>query len=167
MREQILEILQDLMPDVDFENATSLADDGIIDSINVCEINRPEFLDKVFSDFTGGKIDRKTGLYKSGASKNEFRFVSNNKLYDLKALMEDYVDDICKQAKDGKVTKDLLKKIKNKNIALSGLNFVAGFAVAALFLSTLIPKFQYWVTRKTTGKDLFPGVYEEDIANKK
>ena len=38
MREQILEILQDLMPDVDFENATSLADDGIIDSINVVNI---------------------------------------------------------------------------------------------------------------------------------
>ena len=38
MREQILEILQDLMPDVDFENTTSLADDGIIDSINVVNI---------------------------------------------------------------------------------------------------------------------------------
>ena len=38
MREQILEILKDLMPDVDFENATSLADDGIIDSINVVNI---------------------------------------------------------------------------------------------------------------------------------
>ena len=62
--------------------------------------------------------------------------------------------------------KDILKKAKNRNIAFSGLNFVVGFVVAAAFLSTLIPKFQYWVTRKTTGKDLFPGVYEEDIAKK-
>ena len=38
MREQILEILKDLMPNVDFEKATSLADDGIIDSINVVNI---------------------------------------------------------------------------------------------------------------------------------
>ena len=38
MREQILEILQDLMPNVDFEKATTLADDGIIDSINVVNI---------------------------------------------------------------------------------------------------------------------------------
>lgn len=38
MREEILEILTDLMPNVDFENATSLADDGIIDSINVVNI---------------------------------------------------------------------------------------------------------------------------------
>jgi hypothetical protein len=42
----------------------------------------------------------------------------------------------------------------------SGLNFAAGFTVAALFLSTLIPKFQYYVTRKTTGVDAFPGVYD-------
>ena len=38
MREEILEILTDLMPNVDFDNATSLADDGIIDSINVVNI---------------------------------------------------------------------------------------------------------------------------------
>ena len=38
MRKQILEILEDLMPNVDFENATTLADDGIIDSINVVNI---------------------------------------------------------------------------------------------------------------------------------
>ena len=56
----------------------------------------------------------------------------------------------------------MLKKAKNKNIFYSGANFVAGFAVAAMFLSTLIPKFQYWYTRKTTGKDLFPGTYQEE-----
>ena len=42
----------------------------------------------------------------------------------------------------------------------SGINFAAGFAVAALFLSTLIPKFQYWVTKQKTGMDTFPGTYE-------
>lgn len=139
----------------------------IIDAINECEINKPEFLDRIFSDFTGGKVNRRTGLYEVGASKKEFRYVSNEKLYNLKTLMEDYVEDICKHAKDGKITKDILKKAKNKNLWLSGANFVAGFAVAALFLSTLIPKFQYWYTRRTTGHDLFPGVYEEDIARQK
>ena len=33
----------------------------------------------------------------------------------VKGLMEDYVDDICKNAKNGKITKDVLKKAKNKN----------------------------------------------------
>ena len=74
--------------------------------------------------------------------------------------MENYVKDICKAAKDGKVNKDLLNKMKNKNLIYSGINFAAGFTVAAIFLSTLIPKFQYWVTRMKTGKNEFPGTYD-------
>ena len=132
----------------------------IIDSMNIAEINKPEFLDKVFSDFTGGHIDKKTGKYIHGASKDEYRFVSNKKLYNLKTEMEDYVKDICKKSKDGKVNKELLKKMKNNNLIFSGINFALGFAVAALFLSTLIPKFQYWYTRQTTGKNEFPGTYD-------
>lgn len=124
----------------------------IIDAINIAEINNPKLLDKVFTDFT------------NGASKDEFRFVSNSKLYGLKAEMEDYIQDICKKAKDGKITKDSLKKMKNKNLVASGINFAAGFAVAALFLSTLIPKFQYWYTRHTTGKHEFPGTYDLENA---
>ncbi len=38
MREEIIEILKELLPDVDVENATSMADDGLIDSINVVNI---------------------------------------------------------------------------------------------------------------------------------
>lgn len=120
----------------------------IIDAINVSQINNPELLDKVFVNYT------------DGASKDEYKFVSNKKLYGLKTDMENYVKDLCKDAKDGKINKEALSKFKNKNLVYSGVNFVAGFAVAALFLSTLIPKFQYWYTRKTTGKDEFPGTYD-------
>ena len=74
--------------------------------------------------------------------------------------MEQYIETICKTAKDGKVDKKLLEKVKNKNIMYSGINFLTGFAISALFLSTLIPKFQYYVTRKTTGADAFPGTYD-------
>lgn len=122
----------------------------IIDAINKAEINNPELLDKMFTEFSGG------------ASKDEFKFISNKKLYNFKAEMEQYIETICKEAKDGKISKEILKKAKNKNIKFSGINFVAGFVVAATFLSTLIPKFQYWVTRQKTGKDLFPGVYENE-----
>ena len=120
----------------------------IIDAYNISAINDPKFLDKIFSDFTGG------------ASKNEFKYISNSSLYNLKAEMEQYVESICKLAKDGKINKDVLKKAKNNNLMFSGINFAAGFAVAALFLSTLIPKFQYWVTKQKTGLDTFPGTYE-------
>lgn len=120
----------------------------VIDAINVSEINNPELLDEVFGQLT------------NKAHKDPYKFVSNKVLYDKKAQMEDYVADICKKSKNGKVNKDLLKSVKNKNLLHSGINFVAGFATAAIFLSTLIPKIQYWYTRKTTGKNEFPGTYE-------
>ena len=132
----------------------------IIDALNVAEINDPKLLENIFSDFTGGHFDKKLGKYVGGASQNELKYVSNDKLYGLKADMENYVKDICKAAKDGKVNKDLLNKMKNKNLIYSGINFAAGFTVAAIFLSTLIPKFQYWVTRMKTGKNEFPGTYD-------
>lgn len=36
--EKLLEILKDIRPDVDFENETSLIDDGILDSFDVVSI---------------------------------------------------------------------------------------------------------------------------------
>ena len=74
--------------------------------------------------------------------------------------MIEYAETVCKEAKDGKVNADLLKKVKNKNLMYNGINFAAGFAVAAAFLSTFIPKIQYYMTRKTTGIDAFPGTYD-------
>ena len=53
-----------------------------------------------------------------------------------------------------------LRIFKNKNITYNGINFAAGFVVAAAFLSTFIPKIQYYITRKTTGVDAFPGTYD-------
>ena len=115
-------------------------------------------LQNVFDDFTGG--NKKKGI--KGDYINEYKYVSNKKLYKLKDEMAQYVDRICKEAKDGKINKALLEKVQKKNLIYNGVNFLAGFAVAAAFLSTLIPKFQYYVTRKTTGVDAFPGVYDFD-----
>ena len=120
----------------------------VIDSMNKAEINDVELLDKVFADLTGDK------------HKKEFKYVSNSRLYKLKAEMENYAETICKASKDGKVNKKLLEKVRNKNLMYSGINFAAGFVVAAAFLSTFIPKIQYWYTRTTTGKNEFPGTYD-------
>lgn len=119
----------------------------LLDAYNNAKVTDPELLDKVYNDFTGG------------AHKNEFKFVSNSKLENLKKEMIDYAQDICKEAKDGKINKDVLKKAKDKNIMYNGINFAAGFVFAAAFLSTFIPKIQYYITRKTTGVDAFPGTY--------
>ena len=120
----------------------------LLDVYNKAEINNPKLLDKVFTDFT------------NGANKSEYRYVSNKKLYSLKGEMEQYIETICKSSKDGKINQNLLNKVKNKNLLYNGINFIAGFGVAAAFLSTYIPKIQYYVTKKTTGVDAFPGVYD-------
>lgn len=120
----------------------------IIDALNVSEMNSSKILKPVFEEFT------------DGASSDPYRYVSNKKLYKLKAEMERYVNDILKMAKDGKVDKKLIDKMKNKNLTYSGINFVAGFVFAATFLSTIIPKIQYYMTKKRTGVDAFPGTYD-------
>lgn len=143
----------------------------IIDAYNNAEINSTKLLNNVFSEFTGGKgniigEDAKGKKIHSeveftgGNYIDEFRYVSNKKLYKLKSQMEQYVETICKEAKGGKINKALLDKVRHKNIMFSGINFATGFTVAAIFLSTLIPKFQYYVTRRTTGVDAFPGTYD-------
>lgn len=143
----------------------------LIDCYNVAEINNPDLLHNVFSEYTGGK-GKEVGKnangkpilsefeFVGGNYNDEYRYVSNKKLYKLKAQMEQYVETVCKAAKGGNVNKKLLNTIKNKNIIYSGINFAAGFIFAAAFLSTFIPKIQYYVTRKTTGVDAFPGVYD-------
>ncbi len=109
------------------------------------EVNSPKFLHSIFDNFT------------DGAYKNEYKYVSHKSLYKHKDNVAQYIDDIIKAAKDGKVDSNLLKSVKNKNLMYNGLNFAAGFIVAVAFLSTLIPKIQYYVTRKITGKEGFPG----------
>ena len=143
----------------------------VIDAYNKAEINSTKLLNNAFSEFTGGegivtgkdakgKDIRSEVEFTGGKYNDEYRFVSNKKLYKLKTQMKQYVETICKEAKDGKINKALLDKVRHKNIIFSGINFAAGFTVAATFLSTLIPKFQYYVTRKTTGVDAFPGTYD-------
>ena len=128
----------------------------VMDIYQEGEINNPKLLKRTFENYT------------EGASSNPNKFVSTKKLHSLKGRMTDYVEDVCKAAEKngGLVDRKLLSKVKNKNMTLNGVNFVGGFIVAAAFLSTLIPKFQYWLTRKMTGVDAFPGTYEYGQAQK-
>lgn len=137
----------------------------IFDAMNECAINDHRFLSKAYNNFTGRKYDVFKKKVVDGNFKNEFKYVSEDSLRGLKAQMEEYVDQLCKSATDGKINANLLNSVKKKNLIFSGINFVTGFVVAATFLSTLIPKFQYWVTKKKTGRNDFPGMFEENNNN--
>ena len=62
---------------------------------------------------------------------------------------------------------ELLEKARRMNFIKNTFNWGIGFAVSALFLSTLIPKIQYWITKVTTGQNAFPGTADYSYEQKK
>ncbi len=110
-------------------------------------LNMPEFLDSIYGVATAGK------------HKNPYKYVAQSDLDGLKDDMYHYVNDIIQKArKAGKdITPELLEKARRVNFAKNALNWGVGFAISATFLSTLIPKIQYWITKVTTGQNAFPG----------
>ena len=85
------------------------------------------------------------------------KFVSEESLIELKGRAIDYINDIAKEAGKGTITEKLLETVKNKNFLKNTFNLTAGLVVSAYFLSTAIPKIQYWITEKQTGENKFPG----------
>jgi len=133
-----------------------LSKNQIADIMQGGEVNSPKFLHKLFDSHTNG-------LYK-----NEYKYVSHRKLYEHKQLASVYIEDLIKASKDGKVDSKLLKSVKGKNLVFNGINFAVGFVYSAAFLSTFIPKIQYYITKKVFGHDGFPGSdeYGEKVAKK-
>lgn len=115
-------------------------------------INDPRFLNKVFREYSGKK------------STNPMAYYPEKDLRSLKQRMHDYVGDIVKKAKNKGQNIDFntLKKANKMNLIHNAFNLTAGFAVSAYFLSTAIPKIQYWITQRKTGQNSFPGIQEYD-----
>ena len=113
-------------------------------------LNEPEFINKLINDSTEGK------------AMNPVKFISQAKVDEKRDFITDYAKSILTQAdKDGSgITKDLLKKMKTRNLITKLGYWGTGMAVSAFFLSTAIPKIQYWMTKKSTGNDDFPGIQQ-------
>lgn len=146
-------LMSELQPKLD--GVSILTKEQVKDLYSGGLINNPKLLGEVYAENTGGK------------SINPFKFVAEKDLRKLKQRMADYVEDIIKDAaKTGQeITVDTLKAANKKNLFRNSLNLGAGFAVSAYFLSTAIPKMQYWITRKQTGQSGFPGIetYDKEV----
>lgn len=127
-------------------------------------INMPEFLKNVFRCSTSDQ-NLFTGKTSEAGFDKEFVFISKETFTKKQQEMVDYVESIIKKAKNGEITKDLLKKVNRENYIKNAANWGIGFAISAAFLSTFIPKIQYWITRKVTGSNAFPGT--ADYSDKK
>ena len=91
------------------------------------------------------------------------RFISMKQINKFRDSITTFVDETVKCAKDGQITEDVLKNVDKKNLLRTGAFWAAGFLVSALFLSTLIPKAQYWLTERRTGKNEFPGLHDKKL----
>ena len=119
-------------------------------------LNMPEFLDNVYSIATEGK------------HKDPYKYVSQSSLDDMKEDIFHYVNDIIKKArKSGKeITPEILEQARRMNLIKNTFNWGVGFAISAAFLSTFIPKIQYWITKVTTGHNEFPGTADYSYEKK-
>ena len=120
-------------------------------------LNDPEFLKNLY-EISFGK-DKKSGI---ANYLNPYKFISDGDVSlvdsDLKYFVQQIIEKASKAGKD--ITSDVIEKAAKSNFRKNVLNWGSGFVVSALFLSTLIPKIQYWLTKKITGSNAFPGTEE-------
>ena len=149
----LAERMSKLQPEV--EGISVLTKNQVKDIFREGAVNMPEFLQNVFSVAT------------QNASTHRYKYVNYEELKELKEDVVHYVTKIVDKArKNGAdITADTLKKACRENFIKNSFNWGVGFAISALFLSTLIPKMQYWITKMTTGQDKFPGT--ADYSNEK
>ena len=141
-----------------------LSEKQVLDIFTDGAINMPEFLKNVFRCSTSDQ-NLFTGKMSESVFDKELSFISKDTIVKKQKEIESYIDTIIKKAKDGEITKDLLKKVGRENYIKNAINWGIGFAISAAFLSTFIPKIQYWITRKVTGSNAFPGT--ADYSNEK
>lgn len=118
--------------------------------------NMPDFLKNIYRCSTQDE-NLFTGKVHKPAFDNELKFISRDTFIHKKSEIADYVNTVIKKAKNGEITKDLVKKVCRENFMKNAFNWGFGFTISAAFLSTFIPKIQYWITKQKTGHNEFPG----------
>jgi len=134
-----------------------ISEKQVMDIFTDGAINMPEFLKNVFRCSTSDQ-NLFTGKISESNFNNEFAFISKDTFIKKQKEMERYVEAIIKKAKNGEITKDIINKVCKENYIKNSINWGIGFAISAAFLSTFIPKIQYWLTKKATGTNEFPGI---------
>lgn len=139
------------------EGVSILTKAQVEDAFRGGALNMPEFLNNLYGLSSNNEMFGKSTTYKH---QDPYRFVSHDELKAIKDDMHTYIEQIIKKAERAgkKITIETIEKADKVNFAKNAFNRGLGFAVSALFLSTLIPKIQYWITEKMTGQNSFPGM---------
>ena len=135
-------------------------------------LNNPEFMKNLYELEFGTDAPAFKNFFRRLSGKEEisgspnflnpYKFISSEAFESVDSDVKFFAEQIIEKAKkSGKeITEEFIDKAVKSNSRYNALNWGAGFVVSALFLSTIIPKLQYWMTKKITGTDEFPGTEE-------
>lgn len=124
---------------------------------------RPEFLKEVLNDiFEDGLIDpnsKKSVAERKNPLGNPYKYISIKDINDRRQRILGYVEAIIKDAENKGKNVDFasMKSLNMRNMSRNGWYMALAMGVSSLFLSTIIPKIQYYITYLRTGKNSFPG----------
>lgn len=153
---QIAEKMSKLQPQI---KGTSIITMGQArDTLLGGHINNPEFLMEFFKNRFGNKF------------MDKYKYMAQSELDAVKKDLVEYVESIIEKARKTnakEITRDMLEQASKHNFKMNAINWGTGFAISALFLSTVIPKTQYLITKWRTGEDAFPGTAQYREQEKK
>ena len=131
-----------------------LTESQVEDILKGGEARKPSFMKKMLNTIFSTKKN-------PDRISDKYVFIPQGEIETAREQILGYVDSISQAAaKDGKkeVDWDVMLKTNKRNIRRNGLYWGVAMGVSSLFLSTIIPKVQYWITKMRTGRDGFPGI---------
>lgn len=143
------ELMSELQPV--FNNNRIISKKQAVDILNNGILSDPIFLKKAMNMATKGISDDKK------------RFVSRKNLENIRKSIDDFAFSIANYAQKHniKITKDLIEKLANKNIFKNFAYNSIGLILSSFILGIVIPKVQYFISKKISKKEGFPGDFKD------
>jgi len=134
-----------------FNNKSVLSYQEASDVLRNGWLTTPEFLKSTIEKTT------------NGASQNKLRFVTSEQLSSIRTSIDNFIKQVEEyaQKKNIKIDEKLIEKVTNQSIRKNFAYYTVGTGISILFLSYIIPKIQYSITKILTNEDKFPGAYKE------
>ena len=140
-----------------------LTESQVEDALKGGWAREPEFLKGILNDIFEDKIidpfKEKSTAKRTNPLANPYKYIPLSDIEDRRQRILGYVQSIVEEAKNrkGNVNFESMLKLNKRNTTQNGLFMGLAMGVSALFLSTIIPKVQYYITYLRTGKNSFPG----------
>ena len=103
-------------------------------------------------------------IFKSKSHPNrlteKYQYISQNSIEGERKNIFNYIKSLVQMAESGEVNWETMLKANKRNMSRNGLYMGVAMGISALFLSTIIPKVQYLITKIRTGQDKVPGTVD-------